>query len=367
VRNALLGLCVAALGLTFAVGADEFGLGARPWFGWWDSKIAIAAPYTLAIDPRAGGGAARSGLRAGDRMDLRAQTREGRVALLYQPMATQRTPLTIERDGSTRSLSIRGSSVWENATFWKLQPGISRALASIWFTLCVLCVALRRSWSREAAMLALVLLCSVGVSVDPSFLVVPAAKVSLLLLMLSRACGALAALLLVRMSSGFGVRAAWRTGLECVAYAAIAIAFVADGAAAIGVMTMWFDPLPYVLSLSPWRSDWDVIEWLLVAAAALAATATNARSQRAQAGWLLLPLPLAFLTSAVCFTTPVFVRSWFANVAVIAAANAALLLGALLACAGLALRDSPESTGDGALVPDEAGGAAGRELKSVTR
>lgn len=326
----LLGLCSLALSITMVVAVDELGFGGAPWFGWWDANVAIRQPYTVAfVRPRADGAAARSGLHEGDLIDLRRQTLEGRIAVLYQLMAGRSTVLTIQRGDSTRTVSAVGSTVWNNATFWKLQPMVSRTIVDMWFTACAFLIVLRRWWLREARVLSLVLICVVGKQLDPSFIVVPAASISLILLFVSRACTTLASLLLIRLSSQFGRRSALRALIEYAAYAAVIAGFVADLGAVLGLATSWIDPLPNVLSLSPWRGYLDILSCVLIVLVASAAVTGSPQDSRARSAYLLIPLPIAFLASAVLFTAPVFVNSWFANIAIIAIANAAMLLGAL--------------------------------------
>jgi hypothetical protein len=327
----LLALCALSLFTTLAVAADEFGLGGKPWFGWWDSNVAIAQPYTVAIArPRPDGAAARGGLRDGDRIDLRRQNLEARIAILYQPMATGPTTLTIDRRTSPRVVRLSGSTVWEHATLWKLQPMVSRLGVNVWLTLCALLIALLQ-WRKPAArVISLILVCTVGKMLDPSFVVVPSAPVAVLLLIVSRACATLALLLLVRFSSHFGARSEWRAVLEYVAYAIIPFGFLADAVVVVGLVTVRLDPLPYVQSLGAWRGYFDIVACLLILLTAGAAVSVTRNGRQLQSACLLLPLPLAFLTSAVLFTIPVFANSWFETVAVIAVANAALLLGTLI-------------------------------------
>ena len=327
----LLALCALSLFTTLVVAADEFGLGGRPWFGWWDSNVAIVQPYTVAIArPRPDGAATRGGLRDGDRIDLRGQNLEARIAILYQPMATRPTTLTIDRRTSSRVVRVSGSTVWEHATLWKLQPMVSRLGVNVWLTLCALLIALLQ-WRRpDARVISLILLCTVGKMLDPSFVVVPSAPVAVLLLIVSRACATLALLLLVRLSSHFGARTEWRAVLEYVAYATILFGFLADAVVVVGLVTVRLDPLPYVQSLGAWRGYFDILACLAVVLTAGAATSVTRNGRRQSSACLLLPLPLAFLTSAALFTLPVFANSWFETVAVIAVANTALLLGTVV-------------------------------------
>jgi hypothetical protein len=328
-KRGLLVLCALSLFITIAAAGDEFGLGGPPWFGWWDSNNAIAQPYIIAVTrPRADGASARSGLRGGDRIDLREQSLDARIAVLYQPMATQSTTLAIRRSGVAGTIHFVGSTVWDNASFWKLQPMVTRTIANAWFTVCALLITLRAWQTREGRLLALALVCLVGKMLDPSFVVVPSPALTLSLLMLSRGCTTVASLVLVKLASEFGTRFWWRALVEYVAYLALFSCFVADAAVAIGLLTLWLDPLPYVLSLSAGRGYLDIFACLLMVVVACAAIATDG-ANRARAAYLLLPLPVAFLASATLFTAPAFLHSWYANIAVIGFANAAMLIGTL--------------------------------------
>jgi hypothetical protein len=282
----------------------------------------------MVVRERAGGAAARGGLRARDRIDLRRQPLESRIAVLYQLMATRSTTLTVYRGASTRTLTVVGSTAWDNATFWKLQPMVSRLIGSAWFSLCALLIALRRWRLRGARRVSFVFLCAVGEMLDPSFFVVAPASAALLLLVVSRACSGLTYLLLVRLSSGCGSSSYWRTALENVVSSVIVLGFFADMLAVLGVATSWINPLPFVMTLSPLRGYLDILACALVVLTSSAAVSATPREERARAVSLLLPLPIAFFMSAMLFTVPAFVSSWFATVVVLGMANAATLLGA---------------------------------------
>lgn len=307
----LLVLCALALAMTAIVAADELGVGGRPWFGWWDANITIAEPFVLTITPNANGASAHSGLQDGDRIDLRKQTLAGRIAATYQLMGTQPTRLVVDRAGASRAIAVTGSSLWDNATPAKPNSALSRAVAGLIFVLCALLITLRRWYERQARVVAIVLICAVGVLLDPSFTVEPIAGVALLMLLASRACASLAAVALVRACQPQSV-------FGSIALGAVALSFAADLAAIVGLATLRIDPLPLILSLSTWRSIADVAVWVLVTLACLPVRAVR-------------PLPIAFLVSGACFASPAFVHSWLANMVVIVVANIAMPLGAVLA------------------------------------
>lgn len=329
---ALLALCGLSLLGTFASAADIFGLGSRPWFGFWDANaVATGQPYTVAVaQPRPGGASARDGLRDGDRIDLREQSLGARVAVLYQPMATRPTMLKIHRGSSTLAVGVTGSTVWEGEPLWKLPNPLVLVFASLWFIACAFLIASRRWWSRDARMLALVLIAIASAMLYGPASVVPVATLALALLVFGRSCTAGAALLLVRLSSQFGIRSMWRTNVERLAYATILLGFVADLAAAVSVLTLWIDPLPYIFRISTLRGGVAVVAGLFVVVVATIAVVKTPPGERPRSAWLLLPLPIALLTSVGVATLALVIHSWFANIAVVAVSDALLLFGALV-------------------------------------
>jgi hypothetical protein len=302
-QGVLLLLCTLSLLVTSAVAADEFGVHSRPWFGWWDANIVVAGPYLLRITPRPGGAAADAGLIAGDRLDLRNQSAAARIALTYQLPASQTTVLHVMRGATTRTVAVVGSTAWDNASFWKVQPMASRLLANLIFTACALFSIVSVN-DRRARVMAVILVCLVGITLDPSFIVVPWPALSLFCLFASRACATTAAALLV-----------WLSSKNRLAYSVIGAAFLVDLITIFGLATARVDPLPGILSASPWRSCLDLAMWAAVFAAS--------RST------FVAPLSAGLFVSALCFALPAFVHTWVFNVAIIGLANVAVPAGAI--------------------------------------
>lgn len=327
----LLALCGLMLVMTAAQIFDLFGFGARPWFGWWDSNVSRVQPYVLAImQPRPGGASARAGLRDGDLIDLREQTPQSRQAIAYQLNAEYPTRLVVHRGTSVREVTVLGSTSLEGAPLWKLPPVVARFLSALFLTLCATVIALRRSEERVPRTLALVFLFTGGTMFDPTLFVVPNVPVAVALFVFSRLCAVAASVLLVKLSAGFGARAAWRTALERGAYGVIAVGFAMDVASAIGLTTLRIDPLPFTFRIGVLRSAVAVAGYLAVVLAAGVAVSRTAVGERARAAWLLLPLPIALLTSTIVSTLATVIYSWFANVAVSGLDNTMRLVGALI-------------------------------------
>jgi GAF domain len=328
-RWRLVSLSLLSLLVSLFLIVTTFGIGVRPWFGWWDSNALRAAPYTVRIvEPRPGGATERGGLRAGDRIDLREQSLATRIAVVSQLSATYPTIITVLRGSDRSTHALIGSTSWEGAVQWKLLPQVCTTLAMLWFGGCALLLALRQ-WSRpDAQLLILTLLCITALLLDPRYTVLPSAALQLLSFVVARTCLAIAPLLLLQLSSRSGRPSRLRTALTLGAIAVVGIGFLADIAAAVGLATLWVDPLPFLYRVWPLRELINVATYALVTLAALASVRATPADERPRAAWLLLPLPTALFVSSVTLTIAVFITSWFVNVAVVGLSNAILLLSA---------------------------------------
>jgi hypothetical protein len=328
-KSVLLVLCSLALAITFFGAADNYGLGGRPWYGWWDANtVPVGSLFVTISKPVAGGASARGGLRDGDTVDLREQSEATRVALLYQLMATQPTMVRVHRGASTLTLAVTGSTIWEGESAWKLATIVSVTLANLWFVGCAFLIALRRSAHRDGRLLALVLLCIAGLQLNPDFVVVPSAALQLVLSIVARACLAGALLLLLRLASQFGKRSLWRSALEWTGVAATLAIVLNDVIAALGIHMLWIDPTPFVWRMGTISAVSSIVCGVLVILAAIAAVATTNPTERPRAAWTLLPLPIAIVTWTIVEGSQLLVfRSWFAIMAMAIAADATWLLG----------------------------------------
>jgi hypothetical protein len=329
-KSVLLVLCALGLAITLFGAADDYGLGGRPWYGWWDANTNPVGSFFVTINkPVAGGASARGGLREGDIIDLREQSEASRVALLYQLMATQPTMVTVHRGASTSTFAVMGSTIWEGESAWKLATIVSFTLASLWFVGCAFLIALRRSAHRDGRLLALALLGVAGFQLNPAFVVVPSAPVQLVLLIVAKACLAGSLLLLLRLASQFGTRSPWRSALEWTGVAATLAIVLNDVVAALGIHMLWIDPTPFVWRMGTVNVISAIVCGALVILAAVAAVATTKPAERPRAAWTLLPLPIAIVTWTIVTGSQLLVfQSWFAIVAVAIIADATWLLGA---------------------------------------
>src|SRR5579862_4324854 len=151
-RAVLVGLCVLGLGVVTAGFFDVFGLGGRPWYGYWDANVAMSArPFTISIvEPVPGGAADRAGLRNGDLVDLRAQSLDARTRITSQPIATQPTILTVTRGSRTFVTRVLGSTVRDGQRAWKTLNAALGFGYGFWFIGCAILIATQRQVSRDA-------------------------------------------------------------------------------------------------------------------------------------------------------------------------------------------------------------------------
>jgi len=333
----LLGLCAFGVLVVFFDAADIYGFGGRPWRGFWDATVVTTnQPYvTIAAQPRPDGASAAAGIRNGDVIDLREQTMRARYEWIYELLATQPTSLIVHR-GSQRSIAdVTGSTVFEGPWAFKLTGLLASQIAVLFFLGCAALIALRQAGSYEARVVALVLILQMGSLLGPS-VAVPNAIVSFAFRLIDAGCTLASSWLLVRLASHFGARNARRRAIEWCAYALSAVAFVRSVASIIGIGTLWFDPLPYLLP-EVISSSWYPVLWsvepvvalVAVAAAAAAAVGSTTGSERVRAAWLLLPLPIAFALGSIVSLSTLLNPSWFLFSGAIVGRGFVSLLGAL--------------------------------------
>jgi hypothetical protein len=328
----LFALFATAFAITICSFVDWMGVGGPPWYGWWDANAQMSGErYTIAIaQPRPDGAAARAGLRDGDLIDLRAQTLAARLAVAYQPMATQTTPLIVRRGNATLHVAFKGSTLYQVNPAWKINI-LMNPLSSLFFASCILLIMLRRWWSRDARVLAIVLFCmTLMLLLDPSAIVVPSATANIALFLIARAGAAGAPVLIVWLASGFGMPSKTRTVVTYAAYAAIVAGFCTDLAAAVGFVTLWIDPVPFIFRIGPLRGILDMLDGALPAICAILAVIRTPVEHRPKAAWMVLPLPVALFAHSSLLIFATFIKSWFANITIVYGCDLIILVSAFI-------------------------------------
>jgi GAF domain len=189
-------------------------------------------------------------------------------------------------------------------------------------------IAIRRASMPEGRVLALIL---VLVAVPPVSIVVPDSAATAFSLTAAYVCGLVASLLLVVLSSRFGVQTLWRRALESCAYGALGLNAAAVIVFSYGLFTLRIDPLRYGLGnlTVGLTAALSVGLGASVAVVAVAAVASTLRSERPRAAWLLLPLPVALLVANGIDGLVPFARTWGALEVIYLLSASALLLGAM--------------------------------------
>lgn len=332
----MLALCALGLLIVFFDAADIYGLGSRPWRGFWDATVLTTGqPYTTTTQPRPDGATTTAGIRTGDVIDLREQTLGARYAWIYELMATQPTTLVVHRGNRRFTANVVGSTAFEGPWAIKVTALLATQIAAMFFLGCATLVALRQADSQVARVVAFVLLLQVGQLLGPQ-VSVPNAALSFFFQLFNTSCVFASSWLLVNLASRFGTRNAWRRSIEWCAYALSALAFSISIASVVGLGTLWFDPLSFfgpAINSTTWHSlVWSFLFFaslLTIIAAAGAAVASTDRSERMRAAWLLLPLPIAFALKSIVSLSSLLNPSWFLFSGTLVGGSLASLLGAL--------------------------------------
>jgi GAF domain len=327
----LWGLCLLSFIVVITVASAVFGVGGRPWFGWWDALHSPnGQPYTLVVaGVRPDGASALAGMRTGDRIDLRDLSLGARMGVIFQPLATRPIVLRVSRGSRSLDIRVQPSTGWENAPLWKMPPMFVANVTNVGFFLCGSLIALRRWWNRDARVLALVLIFLTFTAVAPINFVSPVPGLNLALFAVASVAWCAAFVLLIGLSARFGARSASRRALEVVAYGATGLIFLFDIATIVGLGTLRVDPLPFAYVVSPLRSILELIALLVVVTTVTVAVAATPAAQRPRAAWLLLPLPVAFASQEVALLVGSFATAWFPFTALVTLGLGCVLVGAI--------------------------------------
>ena len=321
-------LCVVAFLLLAIEAVDVFGFGGRAWFGYWDSvTVMTTQPFVAEIVQTVpGGAAARAGLRDGDRVNLRDLDANGRVALLFQPMATRSIDLIVRRGPQTFKTRFTGSTQWEVQPLFKIGVNVLWLVGYFLALVCAALIAVRRAQTIEGRLLCITLLVIVGSAIGPSNTVLPDGRIDALMVAISGIFTAISAVLPVALSARFGVRHGWRRLVELAVYAIAATVAASGIACTIGLIYATIDPLPFVFG-----TFWRTLVTVLYAATTIAvatAVASTSPLERPRAAWLLLPLPIGLLLYTLAGQTEALATSWSAFMALAATSNTLMLAGA---------------------------------------
>ena len=324
----LLAACVLVFGTLVCSIVDNFGLGGKPWFGYWDEVMALTdRPFIAqATQVVAGGAAARAGIRDGDRVDLRANGLYDRTSIVFQPVTSKPATVVVRRGDKTFTARVAASSIYESDAAIKIPNTALAMLAYLLALACGVVIALRRWHAREGRYLCLALLAISAETIGPLLSAVPNGTLGSLKYAMLGVVVCAQALLPVALAAKFGVRSPFRVAVEAIAAIAAALTLAGYVAATIGLLNLSIDPMPFVNGAF-WQILGVAIFFISTVAAAIA-TATTPRTDRARTAWLLLPLPIALAASALASFLQAFAASWVAYMSLSVISNGLLLLGA---------------------------------------
>ncbi|HTV72450.1 MAG TPA: GAF domain-containing protein [Candidatus Acidoferrales bacterium] len=335
----LLSLCGIGAAVILFFAADAFGAGGPPWYGWWDSTTAFSeTPFTLITTGVVRSGASdKAGIHAGDLVDLRDQSLDGRFARVYQPFATRPVELVVRRNGRRIVLHLLGSSTLEGNRAIKISSKALPLAAAIWFFGCALLIVLRRADKPDARVIATVLLLQIGFLLKPGNFAIPSAPWAIALGLLSAASLAISAALLLRLTSRYAAPSTLVRAVSTLGYMLISAEFLRVALGFLGLTTLWFDPIPYlapnVQARGAYATAWDLIaalQWLAIATVAILATRAAPRSERSRTTWLLLPLPFAFFVQGLVMSIEGLTSPWVIFTVLVVTSNIFWLLGGLV-------------------------------------
>jgi len=275
--------------------AELFGAtgidGASPWLGIWGATVSDSwQPFDLRIQSIEPGGASeRGGLRAGDRVDLRANNLLDRFSLLGQPLAgrpvtilvlrglTQRTAVVTPRPPNLRRR-------WDAFFNW---PG------QVWIAVLAALIVWRRSNVREMRLLCLALISYALWQITAPFaFAAPWTWVYVVFRCGSVFFGPLAVAFWAACAGCFGTPLSQaRRAFQTLCYVFVAASIVLGCAGVLGVVTLWFDPMRVL-----WFASGPFFGFALLAAlgcGVLAIAASQGIDQR-RAAWLLAPPAMLF-------------------------------------------------------------------------
>ena len=324
----LLAACAVVFATVLAALFDNFGLVAKPGFGYWDDIMALTdRPFVEeTTQVVAGGAAARAGIRDGDRVDLREQSLYERTSIVFQPVTSKTATVVVHRGGKSFTARVHPSTVYQGDATIKI-PNTALAMLAYFLALaCAFVIALRRWQTREGRYLCLTLLAISAETIGPLILAVPNGTLGSLKYAILGLVVCAQALLPVAFAAKFGVRSPLRVAVEGIAIFAAALTLAGYVAATIGVLNLSIDPMTFVNGMF-WQTLGVAIFFIAAIAAAMA-TAATPRVDRARAAWLLLPLPVALAASALATVLQQFATSWVTYMSLSAISNGLLLLGA---------------------------------------
>jgi hypothetical protein len=293
-RAWLLALCALTAILTIVAWVDYFGIaGSTPWAGNPGMTLgASSEPYRaliLSVDP--GGPAARAGLHAGDRVDIRSNTLLERLQLFNGfPTTINGRPVTLLVYVGARQERVAVVPVaWDPARYWYFFVSL---VGLLWLALFAALIAWRGAPTRGNFLLcAVILSVALGALGDTGSIALPWVWAYICLFILGMLTP-VAVALWAALASGFAQPLSLPRRIAqwlCFAFAAATLAISIAHFA--GITTLWFDSMRPLFAQS--RGTMNIAIVMALVCSALAIRASQG-AERQRAAWSLAALALYF-------------------------------------------------------------------------
>jgi hypothetical protein len=337
-RALLLVACNVTLVLVVANAINYFGFGGRPaWAA--DPGMSVGTsrePYRAAILGVAPGGAAdHVGLHAGDRIDVRPNTSVERWQLLSGNAMSGRPIILLLSRGSQEKPVAIAPRQWDYRRFW---------FFLFWYCGIVLLalfaglIAWRRPEAAGNLLLSTILASvAVGLITGPGDYALPWGWAYVALAMAN-----LAYLVAVGLWVAYAARFATplsgaRRIVQWLCLGCVVIAVGVRIATVLGVVTLWFDPLGFMLS-PYWRLPLLAAVAMAVICSALAIAASRG-VERQKAAWALVPFSIFFAALQLTSVAELAPVSYSSLVRILTIANlSSFLMPAVLVYVALSRR-----------------------------
>jgi len=299
-RPVLVAICALAALIQVAGVLDATGVGgAPPWQGWVGANTGGSSkPFNLAVTSvEPGGPAARAGIHQGDLIDIRANTLVERYSLLQSPL-----------NGRPLTLSVHSGSLQRRLTVIPRAPKLTWNLwlstfSALWLLLFAALIAWRRSDVPQMRLLSLWLAAFVFTGALIGF-AVPWAWLDVLLNICLSVAAPLSVALFAAFASGFAQPLSRpRRITQWLCYAILAVLTLIYFVGIAGVITLRFDPVPFVEGTAGLLTAATAI--LVAVLCGFLAIAASRGVERQRAVWTLVPLAAFFC----CFIAEVIASS----------------------------------------------------------
>jgi hypothetical protein len=330
-RPVLLAICALAALAQVASVLDATGMsGAPPWQGSWGANAgASSKPFDLAVTSvDSGGPAADAGLRQGDLIDIRANTLVERYSLFEVPLNGRPLMLSVPSGSLQRKLTVIPHAPRLTWRFWL------STFAALWLLLFAALIAWRRPDVLQMRLLSLWLAAFVFTGALLSF-AAPWVWVYVLLSISVSVAGPLSVASLAAFASGFAQPLSRpRRIAQWLCFAFLAIFVVISLVGIAGVITLRFDPIPFLEGNARLFSIAAAV--LMAVICGLLAIAASRGVERQRAVWTLVPLAVFFcffiagvIASSSSSSYPVSIVVGLVSTLVLLAAPVALTYAAL--------------------------------------